>query len=36
MAILGLQGVRGGVGNHISHRSTRLGVTNLRGKCPGD
>lgn len=34
MAILGLQGVRGG--NHISHRSTRLGVTNLRGKCPGD
>lgn len=36
MAILGLQGVRGRGGNHISHRSTRLGVTNLRGKCPGD
>ncbi len=36
MAILGLQGVRGGVGTHISHRSTRTGVTNLRGKCHGD
>lgn len=36
MAILGLQGVRGGVGTTSLTRSTRLGVTNLRGKCPGD